>query len=173
GFENFISTETYPAYEESKINIAAERSEKLLKSIIEDITEILKVLKIKPKNIFIYTAPAWMYKVYEKVIKFLELKGVDFSDIIKKAVTELAAPKAEASKYIGKLIEELKRLSYEELEEAKVLVDEYKYLSGAVPFISKEFNCNVKVLSCDEKEIYDPKKRAKFAEPFRPAIYVE
>ncbi|MDI6708546.1 MAG: leucine--tRNA ligase [Candidatus Thermoplasmatota archaeon] len=171
GFKNFISTEAYPTYEESKINITAERSEKLLKSVIEDIAEILKVLRMKPKNIFIYTAPGWMYKVYEEVIT--KQKAIDFSGIVKKAITELSAPKAESPNYVKKLLEWLKRLNKEELEEAKVLVDEYKYLSGAVLFISKEFNCNVKLISCDEKEIYDPKGRAKHSEPFRPAIYIE
>jgi leucyl-tRNA synthetase len=175
GFKNFIALERYPSYEESKINATAERSEDLLKTVVGDITEILKVLRIKPKNIFIYTASAWMYKVYSRAAAFSEPKAIDLKSLIQELLKEddLKLHAEEVAQYAKKLVDSLNKLSSEELKESRILISEYGYLKTVTPFLSKELNCEVSIISCDEKGIYDPKGRAKHSEPFRPAIYME
>jgi hypothetical protein len=52
-------------------------------------------------------------------------------------------------------------------------IDEFAYLSGASAFLSKELGCEVAVYRADDAQAPDPQKKARAAQPHRPAIYVE
>ena len=46
-------------------------------------------------------------------------------------------------------------------------------LSGASSFLGEQFGCAVAVFSADDPARTDPKGKAKFARPGRPAVYIE
>ncbi len=53
-------------------------------------------------------------------------------------------------------------------------VDELGALSESSVFIGKEFNCAVEVMDADSAgDDVDPQDKRRFAEPGRPAIYIE
>jgi len=53
-------------------------------------------------------------------------------------------------------------------------VDELGVLAEASGFIGKEFNCAVAVVDADSAgDDVDPQGKRRFAEPGRPAIYIE
>jgi hypothetical protein len=52
-------------------------------------------------------------------------------------------------------------------------IDERKGFVEAEHFFAKELKTEVEVHSEEASGLYDPKGRAKFAEPYRPAIFVE
>ena len=52
-------------------------------------------------------------------------------------------------------------------------VDEKTILSDALDFFARELRAKVDVWVEGDASIYDPKGRARFAEPYRPGIYVE
>ena len=53
-------------------------------------------------------------------------------------------------------------------------VDELGALSESSVFIGNEFNCAVEVADADSAGDYvDPQGKRRFAEPGRPAIYIE
>jgi leucyl-tRNA synthetase len=63
--------------------------------------------------------------------------------------------------------------SYQDLDRLSVSFDELRYLRNAAPFISSELGCDVSVYSADDPEIVDPQRKARGAQPRRPAIFVE
>jgi len=51
-------------------------------------------------------------------------------------------------------------------------VDEATVLGQAEAFFGKEFNVKLHAYKEDNPNIHDPKKKAGFAKPYRPAIYI-
>jgi leucyl-tRNA synthetase len=64
-------------------------------------------------------------------------------------------------------------MSGEDIERYLIPINEKEHLESAVDFLQKEFNCKFSVHSCDDIDVYDPQSKAKFAVPWRPAIFVE
>ena len=50
---------------------------------------------------------------------------------------------------------------------------EMKILEDAMDFFSREFKAEIQVGQEGEKRVSDPKDRARSAEPYRPAIFIE
>jgi len=156
--EKFVSFASYPNPDKNKINKVAELKEDMIKNLIEDINKILEVTKVKPNRIYIYLAPEWKRKVF-KYIK----EGKNISEIMKHD---------PSLKKKGKEISQIfNKVRSSEISDILLTLDEeYETLSEAREFLEKEFNAEVKI----EKEIrYDPKNRAKFAQPMKVGIYIE
>jgi hypothetical protein len=51
-------------------------------------------------------------------------------------------------------------------------LDETKLLETAKTFFGKEFNVAVHAYTEDDPNIHDPQRKAGFAKPYRPAIYM-
>jgi hypothetical protein len=51
--------------------------------------------------------------------------------------------------------------------------DERGLFTDARDFLSRELKTEVEVHSEDDSSLYDPRGRAKMAEPYRPAIFIE
>ncbi|MGB3459150.1 MAG: leucine--tRNA ligase, partial [Halobacteriota archaeon] len=141
-----------------------EREEEYLVALIGDINEILKIARIEPDKIYVYTAENWKWEIFEaikdlpdkdkikeamKLRKDNLLSTVDFVKQMMKNISlkKKALPKKDYTLFF-------------ELDEAEVLAREREYLA-------KEFGCEI--LINDE---YDPKGKQKFAIPLKPAIYV-
>ena len=52
-------------------------------------------------------------------------------------------------------------------------IDELEVLKKSVPFLQREFGCEVLVFSASDPDRIDPKGKARFAKPGRPAVYLE
>ena len=152
-----------------------EIGEYLLSGVTNDITEILKVTKIKPKKIHIYTAPRWKVDIFRKVIKQVEENKFNIGATIKEAMSDpkMKTIAKEVSQYVGKLQGEIKKLS--ETDKQRYLIDfnEKEYLKQAKEYLENMFSCNIDVYSSDDKDIFDPQNKKRFAILLRPAIYIE
>jgi hypothetical protein len=51
-------------------------------------------------------------------------------------------------------------------------LDEAKLLETAEAFFGREFNAKAHVYSEDDKQTHDPQRKAGYAKPYRPAIYI-
>jgi hypothetical protein len=49
----------------------------------------------------------------------------------------------------------------------------YEYLINSKKFLENIFSCKIKIYNENDDVIFDPKDRSKFANPLRPAIYIE
>jgi leucyl-tRNA synthetase len=170
----FISNEPYPAYNPLELSEKDEVGEHLLIHVIDDINQILKVTLITPKKICIYTAPAWKHTIYHKALQGSE-KTVNIGALIKDVMSDPAMKLLgqQVSQFVGKIAADLKMLNEADRQRYLVPLNEAEHLINAKNYLSEVFHSDIEIYSSDDKNIYDPAKKTKFAAPLRPAIYVE
>ncbi len=147
----FVSLQTLPEIKEEFIDDRVEREEEYLVSLIGDTKEILKIARIKPGKIYIYTAEEWKWEIFRAI------RDLPDKDKIKEAM-KLRKDKSTVD-FVKRVMKS--KLAYFELNESEILEREKEYLM-------REFGCEIGI-----NAEYDPKGKKKFAIPLKPAIYVE
>lgn len=176
GNTDSVSKAMWPSAVDNKIDIASIQSENLLKSTMEDIKNILKVTKITPRRIIIYTSDSWKIKAYHKILANIikgELNiGVLMKSLIADKETELVKKDPD---FVKKTVNDiLSEPAVAREAKAKIgLVDEKKILSELDSLVQKDFGVTIQVFSESDPEKYDPKNKARTARPFKPAILIE
>jgi leucyl-tRNA synthetase len=79
----------------------------------------------------------------------------------------------DSADFARKTAEDLLKRSETEIIKLSSDIDENAYLKGAAGFLAKELGCEVAVYSADEQGMPDPQRKARAAQPHRPAIYIE
>ena len=178
GNETLASKSQWPEFSESDIDATSMQSENLLKSTIDDISNILKVTKITPKKIVLYVnADETKKKIYRKMLDIM-VGGQNNMGVVMKEL--LSDPNtADAKKmpdFVQKTIKDLHSES-EEIKKMKLQADSFdekEFLQSELSSIGKkEFGVEITVYSEGDSDIYDPKGKARHARPFKPAILIE
>ncbi|MCL2142923.1 MAG: leucine--tRNA ligase [Methanomassiliicoccaceae archaeon] len=171
-FEGLVSEYQYPDIPEG--NAGAEFGETLIRDVIADMAQIIKVTEIKAERAFIYTSPEWKKKVMRTALDLSSSGKLDIPTLTKMCMAD------ESLRKHGKTVPELAKKFATEMSRtsndwryALLQLDETEHLSSAARFISSETGVNVTVISADDEGLYDPKGRSKAALPGRPAIYLE
>lgn len=154
--------------------IAEEAKERLVERLISDVSEILKVTEMKPRRMIVMTAPAWKQEMLREALA--DPKGKpEVLAIIKSAMARYQDPgvKKEIPAYAKELATEVAKLSSEDRKALGAGIDELNTVKGAKGFLGSEFGCKVDAFSADDPERTDPKGKARFAKPGRPAVYIE
>jgi leucyl-tRNA synthetase len=177
GREGFVSLAAWPKPEEAKVDISAEESEALVRNTLEDTLNIIKATRITPKKICYYTAASWKWKAYLRALeKSVSAKTVQ-SELMRELMKDADMKKVatHVAKFVGQIIDEVNRMPDEKKRrQLKVgTVDENKTLKEAENFFKREFNAEICVYNEEDPDRHDPKKRARLARPYRPAIYIE
>jgi leucyl-tRNA synthetase len=177
GGKGFVSKAAWPVSDKSLINVEAEEEESYLMSVLEDTREIIKVTNIKPKKIFYYVSPKWMYDVYRIMLdKALRGGSTSMGDLIKESLSRGFAKGNEKaiSKFIQGTYNSIIKTMPKSLVQRRLKVefDEGSVLRQAGTFIRNQFSADVEVSAADEKEIPDPARKAALAQPYRPSIYI-
>src|SRR5215217_3960067 len=73
GNSNSIIFAGWPIVDEDKRDPVAEESEQLIINLISDLQNILKVTKISPTKIIIYTSARWKQQIYQKILEYILL----------------------------------------------------------------------------------------------------
>jgi len=177
GNSEMVSKSSWPAIDDSSIDAKAIQAEDLLKSIISDIANILKVTKITPKKITIYTADSFKSKAYHAILEKVMAEQTNMGVIMKELINnpETADIKKNPD-FVAKTIKDI--LSEPtEIRKTKLEVrefDEKQFVSEELLSIAKQdFGVDVAVFAEDDENIYDPKGKARHARPFKPAILIE
>ncbi|MHA1884797.1 MAG: hypothetical protein ACW96S_07090, partial [Promethearchaeota archaeon] len=129
-------------------------------NIIEDILNIKKIVRTQSSNnIYLYTAPVWMYKVLE----IIDSEERDFKAIIKTLKKDSDIMKnSQVIPFIkAQLKDNTQKQSFPQLDEALVL-DQYK------TYIEKRVNSAIYINS-----EFDPNQRALKSRPFKPGIFID
>jgi len=95
--------------------------------------------------------------------------------LIRDMITAKVASQKDLPKFAAKVVK-LARMMPTDLRERRISVgelDEKSVLAESKSFLSRELKVPVEVHSEDDINLYDPKMRAKLAEPYRPAIFIE
>jgi leucyl-tRNA synthetase len=176
GKSGVVSKSSWPSVLEDKIDVAALQSENLLKSTLEDIKNILKVTKILPKRIIIYTSDSWKTKAYQKILSSVIKGEMDIGVLIKSLIADKDTENVKNDPdFVKKTINDILSEPVESREsKAKSgLVEEKKILFEIGSLVQKEFGVEVEVFAESDPQKYDPKNKAHTARPFKPAILIE
>lgn len=158
GKKGFVSLESWPKYEGTKISMVAEAGEEVLSNTLRDIEEIKKITGIKrPRKITIFISAPWKYEVYNLVLEGKELKeimGIEKYKKLGKAVAQ----------YVQKIA---KKRPLDEL--FLTAGSELRNFNEAKKFIEGEFDCEVEIIEAEKSTL----PRAAMAEPGKPGILLE
>ncbi|MDH3764556.1 MAG: leucine--tRNA ligase [Nitrosopumilus sp.] len=177
GHSGFASRSRWPEFSQEDIDAAAIQSEELLKSTIDDVSNILKVTKITPQKITIYTADSFKSKIYHSILEKVMVGQTNMGSVMKELI---ANPDTSDVKripdFVQKTIKDIlsepteirqKKLESKEFDEKSFLVDELTELG------EKDFGVDIQIFSESDSNLYDPKGKARHARPFKPAILIE
>jgi leucyl-tRNA synthetase len=177
GNKQSLAAAAWPVLDEKTIDIVAEESEFLISNLLADIQNIVKVTKITPRKIIIYTSASWKEQIYKAVLANILNGTINFGQIMKQLIANPETLKAKSDpKIVQKMVEDIlstplesrnRRLKLTEFDEVTTIRDAQALLSDE---ISK---AEIVVYSEDDSARYDPKSRANSARPFKPAIYIE
>ena len=172
---DFIALAQYPEYNPEYVDKAAELAEELVSNTLSDVEEIIKVTKISPSKLVLYTTPAWKMRAFKLAISMQKEGNLNVGALIK---TLMADPEnkrygKEVPKFVQKLVPDVTAMSDGMLETLEDFdLDEEATLKEAADFFENEVGCPVEVYSADNPN-YDPENKSRFAVALRPAIYLE
>jgi leucyl-tRNA synthetase len=176
GNSGVASRSAWPAPTNST-DATAIQSEELLQSTIEDIKNVLKVTKITPQKIILYTADPWKVKAFRKIAVSVLAGQTNIGSIIKDLI---ANPETENIKkdpdFVKKSVNSILAESTEmrKLRAELEPINENVILSSELSaLVKKEFSVDIQVFEESDSAKYDPKNKAKMARPFKPALYIE
>ena len=177
GNTELVSKSPWPSSVGVEFDPTSIQTETLLKSIIDDINSILKVTKISPKKITIYTADKWKSKAYSLILKNVLDGETNIGVIIKSLITNKETEQIKKDPdFVKKTVNDILSESLE-IRKGKMNVeqiDENKIISSELTSLVKnDYNVELSVFSESDSEKYDPKNKAKAARPFKPAILIE
>ncbi|MBI5860455.1 MAG: class I tRNA ligase family protein, partial [Nitrosarchaeum sp.] len=177
GHSGMVSTTRWPEFSQINVNATAIQSEEYLKSTIDDITKILKVTKITPQKIIIYTADSFKSKVYHSILEKVMAGQTNMGIIMKELIS---SPDTQDVKKIPDFVQKtIKDILSEPTEIRRTKLesknfDERSFLINELAEIGKkEFDVEIQVFSESDSDRYDPKDKARHARPFKPAILIE
>jgi leucyl-tRNA synthetase len=167
----------WPVLEEKKIDTVAEESEFLISNLLADIQNIVKVTKITPAKIVIYTSAVWKEQIYREILANILNGTMNFGQIMKKLIGNPETVKAKSNpKMVQRVMEDILSAPLEARNRRLNLIgfNEVATIRDAQSLLSNEISkAEIVVYSEDDPARYDPKLRANSARPFKPAVYIE
>ena len=177
GNSELASKSTWPSSIGIEIDSKSIQTETLLKSIIDDINNILKVTKISPKKITIYTAEQWKSKAYNSILKNVLDGQTNIGTIIKSLIANKETEQIKKDPdFVKKTLNDILsepvelrkgRMNIGQIDEKQIISSELSSL------VKNDYDVDLSVFSESDSEKYDPKNKAKAARPFKPAILIE
>jgi len=177
GNSELASKSAWPSSVEIEFDSKSIQTETLLKSIIDDINNILKVTKISPKKIIIYTAEQWKSKAYNSILKNVLDGQTNVGTIIKSLIANKETEQIKKDPdFVKKTLNDILsepaelrkgRMSVGQIDEREIISSELSSL------VKNDYDVELNVFSESDSEKYDPKNKAKAARPFKPAILIE
>ena len=175
GMKGFVSNAAFPVADESGVDPLSEFKEEFVKNVTEDIGEIIKVTKLDPKKLLLYSAPAWKWEVFRRAVAMARDGHLYMSGLMKAVMEEpqMAQHAKDLAKFAQRIVADIPKLSKEQLARFSLPLDEREVLADAREFLGAEFGCQVLVFSGDDPAKYDPQDKSRNAVPLRPAIFIE
>ncbi|MDQ3873887.1 MAG: leucine--tRNA ligase [Thermoproteota archaeon] len=177
GNKQSISTASWPITEESKIDIVAEESEFLISNLLADLQNIVKVTRMTPTKVVIYTSAIWKTGVYRAILTHILDGKIKFGEIMKDLIINQQTTKVKTDpKLVQKMMEDILSSPLEARSRRLKMIEfnETNAINDAKSLLSSEINkAQIVVYSEEDSTKYDPKSKAKSARPFKPAIYIE
>jgi leucyl-tRNA synthetase len=172
-----VAAAGWPAAKEDRIDLVAEESEFLISSLLADLQNIVKVTKITPSKIAVYTSAGWKAQVYRAILANILAGKTNFGEIMKQLLANSETAKAKTDpKMVQKMMEDILAAPLEARNRRLQLAgfNEAAAIQDAASLLSAEVNkAQIVVYSEENAAKYDPKSKSKSARPFKPAVYME
>ena len=149
--------------------------EHLLRSILEDISKIVKVSGVTPGKIYVYVAGSG--EAYRAVLGCVGEGRTSMREVMRAlGEDEKTAHLRRTPDLVAKCLKDI--LSEPaEIREARLAdgrFDERSLIESELEKVTRmEFDAPVVVYGADDANIRDPGKKARFARPCKPAIFIE
>jgi leucyl-tRNA synthetase len=177
GGEGLVSDSKWPEYDETEIDHNILLGEELIASVKSDSINIQNATSLKPGRIIFYVASRWKWEIYLKALKRAEEGNLKLSVIMKEAMQDdnLKGEGKRVASFVQEIVKDLTRTSEETIKRRLAFgpLQEFKTIADAKAFLAKELKAEIEVYEEDSLAKIDPKDRARLAEPYRPAIYLE
>ncbi|MFA7341728.1 MAG: leucine--tRNA ligase [Candidatus Methanomethylophilaceae archaeon] len=175
GGRGLASASDYPVPDDGRRSTASEAGEALLRDLMDDVKEIVRVTGMDAKKVVVYTSPEWKNRVLSQAVSLALDSALDIPTLTKWAMADasIRSNGKAVPDFIKKLASDLQRRSRNDLESMSVPLPEKEHLQEAGSFLTAELGAEVLVLQADEPDLYDPQGKARFAVPGRPALFIE
>ncbi|MGI0094816.1 MAG: leucine--tRNA ligase, partial [Nitrosotalea sp.] len=140
------------------------------------IKNIIKVTKITPNKITIYTSAQWKVKAYQKILSSVVAGEVNIGSLIRSLIADKETEEIKKDPdFVKKTVNDILSESQEERESKNKLglVDEKKSFLELDSLVQAEFGITSQVFSESDQDKYDPKNKSRTARPYKPAILIE
>ncbi|MBU3966364.1 MAG: leucine--tRNA ligase, partial [Euryarchaeota archaeon] len=172
---DMVSLARFPEVDHSLIDKGAELAEETTANTLRDMEEIIRLIKIKPKRIVLYTSPTWKKQVLKIGLEMKKEKTLEMKTLMNALMSDPAmrAYGKEIPKFAQKIITDIQGMELDLMDALlEVDFDEISALNEAREFLSAAVGCNIELYNADAPG-YDPQGKSRFASPMRPAIYIE
>jgi leucyl-tRNA synthetase len=167
GGKGLVSYAPWPEPQTGSVDLKLEMSEELLERTVEDIESILKVIKLQPSSISIFTAPQWKWDVFSAVA-MAENKNTVVKEIMKdEAMRKRGKEVPDTVRQCTTLVHRLPPQVVSRLVQDQP--DEVGIFSAALAYLSREFGVPVSIRDA----ALGSHPRSASALPFKPAIVIE
>src|SRR3712207_5010847 len=103
-----ITEAGWPVLEEKKVDTVAEESEFLISNLLADIQNIVRVTKITPAKIVIYTSAFWKEQIYREILANILNGTTNFGQIMKQLIANPETVKAKTDpKMVQRMVEDI------------------------------------------------------------------
>ncbi len=172
GDKDYISLKQIPDITINEKDLLYALQAKYMTNLIEDIDQIVKLVKSKPEKIHIYINAEWKNDLYELANKIFKDEAVQIGKIM-----EAAKESAKLNKYMKEIANETKLMLKDptifRIEMLSTRNQENAIL-GYKEFISSKYNnAEIMIHLADSKEIHDPQNKSQKARPMKPALLLE
>ncbi len=172
----FVSVADWPVIDTNKVDVKAEETENLIKNVLDDTSNILRATKMVPKQIYYYSAASWKWKAYMTALKKSASGNIVIGDLMKELMSdpELKTVAGKVAKFAQGIAQDINRMpEYMKQRQLQTgALDETGLLRNAEAFFGREFNVKIHAYKEDDPNIHDPQRKAGYAKPYRPAIYI-
>jgi leucyl-tRNA synthetase len=163
GNKPFVLQASWPKSDEKKIDLAAEAQEASVHAAVNDIKDILMLVKIeKPKKVTIIVAESWIYGFVKKLKSEIE-KTYNVGELIRATMDQKHG--AEIAKLVPRLVKDRSKIP----DVVTSQDDELAALKNGKSLFAEEFGAIIDIVKAeDSKDV-----KAKNALPGKPAIIIE
>ncbi|MGA2461370.1 MAG: leucine--tRNA ligase [Candidatus Bathyarchaeia archaeon] len=175
GEKGFIAQAEWPRFKEAKVDPQPDQLEELVEATLADTQEIIATTRITPKKVHYYTAAKWKWRVYTEALRRAQSHPETLDGLIREMIAAKSPTPKDLPKFAAKIIKQVRTMPADlrarRMEGGEL--DEPKALREAQVFFERELKIGVEAHGEEDAALYDPKGRAKMAEPYRAAIFVE
>lgn len=174
GNQRLISISDFPKVDKTRVHPDAELSEDAVQRLIEDSNNILKLMQQRPSKLFVYTAPDWAYDLFSRLIEGRRSAEKNSDTLRAFFLANPDIDKRMVSTMLSKLSKSINELGEDflNLYRQTTGVDEKAIYEESLGYLAGRFDVQVKIEDAIATT-YDPKKKAAYALPFKPALYFE